>query len=1239
MERQLLESNDNLTLTAKDGSESEFTILEYIGSGSDCVCYFAKSEEISGRLKEFSPLEKLTQKKYLERREEFLTHLKILEKARNSQEGQVLNNCLPVQDILYCKERLFVWSPQDRYGITLAEYLQKTPQEKRSFSYLLKIIMTVGSFLKTIHIMGLVHCDIKPQNVLITTDADKKEINPYNLTVFDSGSVINLLLSTSPTSCGTKGYAAPELAYKKVGNYCDIFSLGAVLFNAITDKKFCKEDYALLPQYVALSVLTRDLNIKSQRLLTKILQEALAPLIQNRYARVSDMLEDIRRLEKNMTALPQKKDDLSMKILLQNLLYRNPLESKKRDIFVAVIGAGSLGQKFIDQILQIQVPYLNANGTFSERNLWIKTFSLEADLDRETYLNVRPALKDFVKIQGEEPTEDCYARLDFCATPTVQGRAFSSNMDINRKLAKKIIETFEGELDYVFVALGDDELNRAVAAAFDFLSCPVTFISQNIPAVRDFQLERMGFNTHLSWLGSLSGVEINDVREEYLQRYNHESSLDYALSVRYKLAALEISLEDNLMAAQQFAEKIKNQDLLATLSMYEHRRWLLEKVTLGWRAQKDIEFSCLNSLRRNGKPQSDSEFLHHCLVPCGKEQPLSEMPEKWNEPPDDTLDPLDKMSVILHQALVRESTRLKRANFDSYMKPLRDDLNSFDVQLDKFEWLLKEIWSNNIYHSRKFKSYFKEFKKSLSTKAVKATTESLDLIFRTFIVIAESNLCRNYKANDKILVENIPLILTYEQPQLAMAFDDRETFLNVASSTILNPKKLKYLYCFDKKSRTKDLIQRVQALQKYFSERKIKAELSFVIAVLPMGKFEEKKFQMTFPEMKLEVQKCQNSNAVTEFFLEKLREGNYLFDGSTKLFRLLSDQSEFTQKISVNLPYFELDMLTKKFVSVAKVCEFLKYIKDEAHLQVKDIFSLQAIEAQARAQTDAFHYEKLFEIFKRNLQALLLLEKSVCENKTFYFNLQAKESPVILKYFLPETIKVESLVTELKNQDIILDFKIAVHDGSIALEIITGFELENLIDEVLSCFERNMTVEEVKKEGGGLKIFCRGLSASVEYNDEITKIFLKELATNHFIRNLKFEEKRARFLYASEAVRKILTDPQKALETFLYLEIFRTGTFEEIACDVNFQWLSRERKRFSMVLTKGFGSVIVQVSREATSAALYEFTAVTDKVADKVGLNSKKVFVIICKPSTTFKELAEKLDILLIHDHLDLPIF
>jgi len=94
-------------------------------------------------------------------------------------------------------------------------------------SYFVQLLKGV----KACHDAGIVHRDIKPQNLLLDEN--------YQLKIADFG--LSFIAKTygkiveMKTRCGTRGYQAPELikgvTYTKV---CDIFSCGVVLFILLT---------------------------------------------------------------------------------------------------------------------------------------------------------------------------------------------------------------------------------------------------------------------------------------------------------------------------------------------------------------------------------------------------------------------------------------------------------------------------------------------------------------------------------------------------------------------------------------------------------------------------------------------------------------------------------------------------------------------------------------------------------------------------------------------------------------------------------------------------------------------------------------------------------------------------------------------------------------------------------------------------------------------------------------------
>jgi len=97
-----------------------------------------------------------------------------------------------------------------------------------SLGDVLLVFRMVASGLQVMHREGFVHCDIKPNNILLSKSGTIK--------IIDLGQSCKIG-TTKPRIQGTPDYIAPEQVKRKpLGPKTDIFNLGATMYWAITGK-------------------------------------------------------------------------------------------------------------------------------------------------------------------------------------------------------------------------------------------------------------------------------------------------------------------------------------------------------------------------------------------------------------------------------------------------------------------------------------------------------------------------------------------------------------------------------------------------------------------------------------------------------------------------------------------------------------------------------------------------------------------------------------------------------------------------------------------------------------------------------------------------------------------------------------------------------------------------------------------------------------------------------------------
>ena len=187
-------------------------------------------------------------------------------------------------------------------GPTLAERLQQGPLEWREA---VDIATQITRGLVHAHDRGIVHQDIKPGNVLLTSQGLVK--------ILDFG-LARALNDTDATDAGmavgTMGYMSPErVRGQGVDQRADIWALGVVMYEALAGMRpFVKEgDLAatiiriMRHEPVPLSQLRPDLPLA----LDSILAKALSKQPDMRYASAHELLADLSALSATPQTMPQ----------------------------------------------------------------------------------------------------------------------------------------------------------------------------------------------------------------------------------------------------------------------------------------------------------------------------------------------------------------------------------------------------------------------------------------------------------------------------------------------------------------------------------------------------------------------------------------------------------------------------------------------------------------------------------------------------------------------------------------------------------------------------------------------------------------------------------------------------------------------------------------------------------------------------------------------------------------------
>ena len=265
--------------------DNRYEILERIGTGGMAVVYKAKCHRLN-RLVAIKIL-----KSDLAQDEDFRRRFN----AESQAVAQLSHpNIVSVYDVSRGGDvEYIVMELID--GITLKQYMEKRGQLNWRES--LHFITQIMRGLSHAHSRGIIHRDIKPQNVMVLRDGSVKVAD------FGIACLENAAQTLTQEALGSVHYISPEQARgDRIDARSDIYSAGVVLYEMLTGRLPFEGDSAVsvaIQHLSSVPLAPREINPDIPEQLELICLKAMAPDLDRRYPSADAMIADLEAFRKN----------------------------------------------------------------------------------------------------------------------------------------------------------------------------------------------------------------------------------------------------------------------------------------------------------------------------------------------------------------------------------------------------------------------------------------------------------------------------------------------------------------------------------------------------------------------------------------------------------------------------------------------------------------------------------------------------------------------------------------------------------------------------------------------------------------------------------------------------------------------------------------------------------------------------------------------------------------------------
>jgi serine/threonine protein kinase/tetratricopeptide (TPR) repeat protein len=269
---------------------SHYKIIEKLGEGGMGEVYLAEDTELKRKVAlKFLPAQVASEPDALARFK------------REAQAAAALNhpNIITVYEVGRHEDQTFIamaYIDGDQLSDALIDGI--------SVERAVDVAIQVGEGLDKAHQAGIVHRDVKPDNLIIDKDGRVKILD-FGIALFED---VGTSVSESST-VGTIHYMSPEQAREEETDArSDIFSLGAILYEILAGRRPFKGDHSAAVQYSILNEDPAPLSAVKPKIspeLERITAKALAKDLNERYQSAAELVADLKAFQSG-AAQPSK---------------------------------------------------------------------------------------------------------------------------------------------------------------------------------------------------------------------------------------------------------------------------------------------------------------------------------------------------------------------------------------------------------------------------------------------------------------------------------------------------------------------------------------------------------------------------------------------------------------------------------------------------------------------------------------------------------------------------------------------------------------------------------------------------------------------------------------------------------------------------------------------------------------------------------------------------------------------